>query len=60
MPFVLGPVGNTKVKNSNTGPLGIDDPVGEMKNKDKEKCNRCIRDVNDVLWEEGEVVCSLG
>lgn len=37
MPFVLGPMGNIKEKKGNAGPPGIDDPVGETRNKDNEK-----------------------
>lgn len=59
MPFVLGPMQNMKAKRGSAVPTGIDDPVGERRNKDNKKCNGYIRDINKMLWGKGRFFLSV-
>lgn len=46
VPFVLGHMRNTEVKKGIIRvPLGINDLVGETRNKDNGKCSRYTRDI---------------
>lgn len=61
MPFVLGRMRNTEVKKGVMQvPLGIDDFVGETRNKDNGKCNRYTRDIKKSTMGGGGDFFPLG